>query len=106
MSLENRAADINARTPDLIADVTLYKLEDGGRRGPAPPGWGCPTMTSPGKPGWDAWPQLGEEWLQLGDTRRVGFVFLSPEGAETMRTAGKFYLWEAGIKGEATVVSD
>ena len=60
-------------------------------------------MTSAGGPAWDAWPQLGDDWLQLGETRRVGFVFLSPEGAETMRRAGKFYLWEGGIIGEATV---
>jgi hypothetical protein len=55
--------------------------------------------------GWDAWPQLGDEWLHPGETRRLGFVFLSPEGVETMRHAGKFYLWEGGFIGEANVVS-
>jgi hypothetical protein len=54
---------------------------------------------------WDAWPQLGDDWLQLGETRRVGFVFLQPEGAQVMREAGKFYLWEGVIVGEATVVA-
>ncbi|HMI40804.1 MAG TPA: hypothetical protein VK485_06200 [Sphingomicrobium sp.] len=104
MSLSERAKSINERPADLIADVTLYKTENGGRKGPAPPGWGCPTKTSKDSPGWDAWPQLGDEWLQLGEKRRVGFVFLSPEGAETMRRAGSFYLWELGLIGEAEVV--
>ena len=104
MGIEELAEAVNKRKPELVADLRLYTTEEGGRQGPVPPGWGCPTMTSPEGPGWDAWPQLGDEWLQLGETRRVGFVFLSPEGAETMRTAGKFYLWEGGIKGEAIVV--
>jgi hypothetical protein len=105
MSLSERAKSINERPADLIADVTLYTTENGGRKGPAPPGWGCPTMVSKRSPAWDAWPQLGGQWLQLGETRRVGFVFLDAEGAETMKHAGRFYLWEGGLVGEATVVS-
>jgi hypothetical protein len=107
VGLEERAANINRRTPDLIADVTLYKTEEGGRRGPAPPGWGCPTAiaSNHSAEAWDAWPQLGDEPLKLGETRRAGFVFFSPQGAETMRRAGKFYLFESGCIGEATVVS-
>jgi len=91
----------------LIADVTLYQTADGGRKGPARPGWGCPTMISKEQPlqGWDACPQLGARWLELGETRRVGFVFLSTEGAEAIKNAGKFYLWEGGFIGEAMVVT-
>src|SRR5438270_9788705 len=91
MGLEERAADISRRTPDLVADLALYRTEDGGRKGPAPPGWECPTTVSKDLPAWDAWPQLGDECLHPGERRRVGFVFLSPEGAEMMRKGGKFY---------------
>ena len=105
MSLPERARSINERPADLIADVTLYTTENGGRKGPAPSGWGCPAMLYDDPTiGWDAWPQLGDAWLQLGEKRRVGFVFLSPEGAETIRQAGRFYLWEGGFIGEAEVV--
>jgi hypothetical protein len=39
-----------------------------------------------------------------GETRRVGIAFLSPDEAlpEILR-AGKFFLWEGRIIGEATV---
>lgn len=40
-----------------------------------------------------------------GEQRRVGFWFLSPEGAETMKQVGHFYLWEGNFIGEADVVS-
>jgi hypothetical protein len=44
--------------------------------------------------------------MSPGETRRVGVVFLSQEkAAHTFKTAGKFYLWEGHIIGEATVVS-
>jgi len=33
----------------------------------------------------------------------VGFVFLSSEGAEKMRRARRFYLWEGRFIGEALV---
>jgi hypothetical protein len=57
--------------------------------------------------GYDGWPLLGDTPLAPGDKRRLGFVFLSgEEAAQIMRTAGKFYLWESRIIGEATVVSD
>jgi hypothetical protein len=43
--------------------------------------------------------------MSPGDTRRVGFIFLSPEQAvDIFRAAGTFYLWEGGIIGEAKVV--
>jgi len=45
---------------------------------------------------------LNGEPLQLGQTRRIGFVFLSPDSAAIFKSAGK-YLWEGRIIGEAVV---
>ena len=94
-------------TPSLCADVRLYATDEGGKTQPALPGWGCPCMVSMMEPlsGYDAWPLLGEEPLKPGERRQVGFVFLSQEGAETMKRAGRFYLWEGRFVGEAVVTS-
>lgn len=40
-----------------------------------------------------------------GESARVGMIFLSPDSAALFRAAGKFYLWEGGIIGEATVAN-
>ena len=48
--------------------------------------------------------QLGDEPFKPGSKREVGFVFLSPEGAEAIRKAETFYLWELGFIGEAKVL--
>jgi len=46
------------------------------------------------------------EPLKPGESRRVGFVFLSgEEAAAVFRRAGVFYLWEGRFIGEAVVVS-
>jgi hypothetical protein len=37
--------------------------------------------------------------------RRLGFVFLSKEGIERIRSAGGFSLWEGRFIGEATVIN-
>jgi hypothetical protein len=102
----SNAEQWQTRTPDLVADVRLYPTAEGGRRSPAPPGWGCPCFATKGDPegGWDARLQLGGEPFHPGTERRVGFVFLYPEGAARMRSSGTFYLWEAGYIGEARVV--
>jgi hypothetical protein len=112
-----RAERLREMAPALIADLRLYATEQGGKKQPAFPGWGCPCMvekTAP-KSGWegladpvvvyDAWPLLGEDPLYPGQERRVGFVFLSPEGAAAMLGAGHFYLWEGNFVGEAHIVS-
>jgi len=49
--------------------------------------------------------QLDDEAFEPGTCRRVGFIFLSPEGAETMKRAGRFFLWEGGFVGEAVVIA-
>jgi len=42
-----------------------------------------------------------------GRTGRFGWTFLSgDQAASTMKQAGKFYLWEGRIIGEAVVVTE
>ena len=106
MAAMGRAEFLRTLTPQLIADVMLYPAEQGGRATTAYLGWGCPVMVSQMEPlvGYDAWPLLGDEPLHPGDRRRLGFVFLSPEGAEAMKQARFFHLWEGRFIGEARVV--
>jgi len=96
-----------SREPDLIADVRLYTSKEGGRRSAIVREYRCPCFLSmdPQQGGWDARIQLGDEPFEPGTERRVGFVFLSPEGADAMRSAGRFYLWEGRFVGEAKVIS-
>jgi hypothetical protein len=57
--------------------------------------------------GRDGWPLLGDATLAPGESRRLGFVFLSgEESASIFRQAGKFFLWEGGFIGEAVVVKE
>ena len=94
-----------AAEPHLIADVTLYATNAGGREEPVYLGWGCPCLPSRAAPGWDGWPLIGEDPLVPGETRRVGFHFMSgDEAANVMRKAGRFYLWEGRLVGEAEVI--
>lgn len=108
--MTSRAEQLRSMTPQLVADVTLYRTQDGGRRSTAFPGWGCPCCLSKATPivaAYDAWPLLGDTAIQPGESRRLGFVFLSgEETAKLFRDAGKFFLWEGGFIGEANVVSD
>lgn len=48
--------------------------------------------------------QLDNTPFEPGTTRRIGFVFLSTEGAEAMKRVGLSYLWEDRVVGEARVV--
>jgi len=55
---------------------------------------------------YDGWPLLGDMAFEPGESRRLGFVFLS--GEETGKLfigAGKHFLWEGRFTGEATVVN-
>ncbi len=72
--------------PQLVADVVLYPSDAGGRRTTAYPGWGCACMLSKSEPsvGYDGWPLLGDDPIKPGDSRRLGFVFFSPEGLEAI----------------------
>lgn len=108
MSLEQRAEMLKSREPQLIADVELYPAGQNPRDGPLMPGFGCPCTTSKELPvsGWDCLLMLGDEPMQLGEKRRIGFIFLSgDEAADALCEAGKFWLWERGVIGEAKVVA-
>lgn len=86
----------------------MYETAAGGRTGPAYSGWGCPCMVSQMEPliGYGALLLIGDEPLLPGETRQLGFVFLSHEEAiPAMRTAGRFFLWEGRFVGEAIVHS-
>ena|SRR5437870_8071287 len=102
-----RAERLREMTPALIADVHLFLTEEGGKTLPAYPGWGCPCMISQQQPlsGYDGWMVLDEPIIPGEERAKVPFVFLSSEGGEVMRKAGRFFLWEGGFIGEATVVS-
>ena len=91
-----------------MADVKLYSPEIGGKTVAAQFGWGCPCFASKNEAGggWDARLQLGDDPFEPGTERRVGFAFLSQDGAEAMKRQGRFYLWEGRFIGEATVVDN
>jgi hypothetical protein len=102
-----RAEQLKGMSPQLLADVTLYSTDEGGRKSAARPGWGCPCFVSRQDPitGYDGWPLLGDTPVEPGEKRRLGFVFLSgEEAADALRNAGTFYLWESRFIGEARVV--
>lgn len=104
----SRAEFIKTATPQLIAEVRMYELAAGGRTSPAYPGWACSCMASQEEPliGYDALPLIGSEPLLPGETRQLGFVFLSHEEAvPVMRAAGRFFLWDGRFVGEAVVQS-
>ena len=99
---------LRTATPHFIADVTFRTMKEGGKVREARLGWGCLCVTSDTRPfaGWDAWPLLGEEPMNAGEHRRLGFHCLSDEGARALATAGRFYLCEgAAVVGEAVVVA-
>jgi hypothetical protein len=102
-----RSEHLKGVAPQLIADVTLYPSTAGGRKSAAQPGWGCPCCVSKDSPivGYDGWPLLGDLALAPGESRQLGFVFLSGDEAVALfRNSGVFYLWEGGFIGEAKVV--
>ena len=106
MGLADRAEWLKGKQPDLVADVMLYSIEEDGRRVPVPPGYGCICVVSKDIPlqGYDALLLLEDEALCPGQQRRLGMVFLTPEGAEAVRNTAKFFLWEGRFIGEGSVV--
>ena len=106
--VDDRARILKTRTADLVACLTLYAPAQGGYTRDIHLGWGCPCFPDRSlSAGWDAWPLVGEEPLRPGETRTVGFVFLSSdEAAQRMRQAGTFYLWDGRIIGEAHVLPE
>ena len=93
--------------PDLVAELTLLPAEESARSLPLPPGYSCPCFSSRDRRenGWDARLLLEDESMALGETRTIGFVFLSgQEAVEALSTKPTFFLWDGGIIGEARVV--
>jgi hypothetical protein len=106
--MTSRTEQLRSMKPELVADLSLYPTEAGGRTAPIRLGWGCPcTIQKKTVPEcWDGWPLLGDHEMKPGESRKaIGFVFAcGKEAADKMSAAGKFYLWEGGFIGEATVV--
>ncbi|WP_143007074.1 hypothetical protein [Ancylobacter rudongensis] len=102
MTLRERLA---AGRPDVIADLYLYPPRSGGRCLKIGFGWGCPcSLSKISVEAWSGYPLLACEMMP-GERRRVGFVFLTSQAAVTaLSTGGRFYLWETGVIGEATIV--
>jgi len=97
-----------AQGPDLIADVRLYAPEEGGRTNQIREDFRCPCAAT------NAWPPVMMHTAQLllegrpispGESRRMGFAFLTSEGADAMRQAGTFYLWDGKFFAEAVIVA-
>jgi hypothetical protein len=104
---KTRAEALRQMSPQLVAEVYLYATADGGKQLTVQPGWGCPCSCSKSSDAlfYDAWPLLDAPFAP-GESRRLGFVFLSGEdAASVLRQAGTFYLWEGRFIGEATVVT-
>jgi hypothetical protein len=93
-------------TPDLIAEVRLYAPDQGGRTTPIRSTFRCPCAVTNVKPAMmhSAELLLGSEPMNPGQSRRLGFAFLTPDGADAMRQAGKFYLWDGRFFAEAVIV--
>jgi len=92
--------------PDPTAEAYLYPTEDGGRKLPVRLGWGCPCSSKNKAPveGWTGHPLLQGEMMP-GERWTLGFAFLMGADATSALTAhDKFYLWEAGVIGEANII--
>ena len=90
--------------PQLLAEVTLYAR--GGRKGPVRgPVYGCSCLLAKDAVHVrDCRILLDGKRLLLGQPCKVGFVFLSPDSAAIFKAAGRFYLWEGKLIGEAVVL--
>jgi hypothetical protein len=92
--------------PHFTVDLTLYLPERGGRKEPiAREGFGCPCRLDKTSDTFaDCRLFLSGQEIAPGETKRVGVRFLVEPAAVLFRTAGKFYLWDGRIIGEAVVV--
>lgn len=92
----------------LTVEVMLYAEEAGGRKEPITDiGYGCACKVAPDDEAscecrinfYNKYP------VRAGETRRADIFFLTGEDAEAFfQAAGKFYLCESGIIGEATAL--
>jgi hypothetical protein len=106
VNLSERAQHLKLQRPQLIAELTLYPAEQSGRTLPIPPGYGCPCSSDRStRETWDGSPLLGDEPMVLGETRTVGFVFLSgAEAVKALAAKQTFFLWEGRFIGEARIL--
>jgi hypothetical protein len=96
---------MGAGDPIVIEMAEDWRSDDG--QPPIRDRFRCPCSAQKDKApgGWDCMVLLGEPLLALGETRCLGFVFLSGQkAADIMRAAGTIYLWDPDFFGEATVV--
>jgi hypothetical protein len=92
--------------PHFKVDVTLYPTDKGGRQEPIKrEGFGCPCkLDERSDTAADCRLLLGGQTIAPGETKRVGIRFSYEPAVPIFRLAGKFYLWDGRIIGEATVV--
>jgi hypothetical protein len=97
--------------PDLVADITLYRTEDGGRlhplRGDLTKYSGFPCkINKEDLEAWDCRILLEGKIIKPGESHRLKMAFISSTHVVPLLVkAGHFYLWEAKIIGEARVVN-
>lgn len=91
------------RAHDLVADVSLYSTDHGGRRGPTFSGWGCPCIIEGAQTLHDARFYFEPSPMNPGECRRARVKFFTSEGAENARKARRFKLRESRLIGEAVV---
>ena len=90
---------------EILARVTFYVTEEGGRKGPTPPTWfGCPFFMDD---------QMNDCRLLLdgigsispGQTVDVPIVFLFPKlVVDRLKVGRKFKLWDMGIIAEGEIL--
>ena len=101
-----RTCDLQARAPHFKARVRFLPSGEGARKSPVPNGFGCPCKLSKDTiKANDARLLFEEDWVELGEEVVAGFFFLfGDDAARPFQDAGRFFLWEAGIVGEAIVL--
>jgi hypothetical protein len=89
--------------PAFIATITLYPTDRGGRKSPIVGEWfGCPCKFHPeDQSAWDCRILNRGEHFSPGEIKQFGIVYLTPEAGVLFRKAGKIYLSEGRIIGEA-----
>ena len=96
-------------SPHLWVEYCLYPTNAGGKTRSISLGYSCPCFVEQNAKtsGFDAYPLLSDVVMMPGETRYVGLWFMHPDQAEPkFRQAGKFYLWDGGFVGEATIKPD
>ncbi|MGD0617806.1 MAG: hypothetical protein ABSB67_09115 [Bryobacteraceae bacterium] len=89
--------------PDVIAEVWLYRTEDGGRKSPTPPDrWGC-IFQHEGED-FDCRLLLAGRAIAPGDRANVAIKFLRPDLIKSRLAVGsRFKLREGRIIGEGVI---